>query len=116
MDDEEEIVGMAKQMLERLGYTVESKTGSMEALEAFRAQPDVFDLVISDMTMPRLTGEMLGRKLMAIRPDIPIILCTGYNEMISEEKAKGMGIREFIMKPIVMRELAYSVRKVIDRK
>ena len=115
VDDETELVDMVKHLLERRGYQVESKTSSVEALEVFRARPDEFDLVITDMTMPHMTGEKFARELMAIRPDIPIILCTGYNEMISEEKAKKLGIREFVMKPIVMREMAKTIRKVLNK-
>ena len=115
VDDETELVDMVKHLLERRGYQVESKTSSVEALEVFRARPDEFDLVITDMTMPHMTGEKFAGELMAIRPDIPIILCTGYNEMISEEKAKKLGIREFVMKPIVMREMAKTIRKVLNK-
>jgi len=87
---------------------------SIEALEVFQAQPNKFDLVITDQTMPNMTGEELSRELMRIRPDIPIILCTGYSELITEEKAKSMGFREFVMKPLVARKLAETVRKVLD--
>ncbi|MBW1737532.1 MAG: response regulator, partial [Deltaproteobacteria bacterium] len=87
---------------------------SIEALELFKAKPDRFDLVITDMTMPNMTGDRLARELMKIRPDIPIILCTGFSERISEEKAKGMGIKAFAMKPLVMRDLANTVRKALD--
>ncbi|MBW2035495.1 MAG: response regulator, partial [Deltaproteobacteria bacterium] len=102
--------------LERLGYEVTTRTSSIEALELFKAKPDRFDLVITDMTMPHMTGDRLARELMKIRPDIPIILCTGFSERISEEKAKGMGIKAFVMKPLVMRDLANTVRKVLDNK
>jgi CheY-like chemotaxis protein len=114
VDDEEEVVEMEKKILERLGYQVDARTRSIEALEAFRAQPDKFDVVITDMTMPHMTGEMLARELMAIRPNIPIILCTGCNEMISEEKAKAVGIREFFVKPVRIRDLAKTIRKMLD--
>jgi len=87
---------------------------SIEALEVFQAQPNKFDLVITDQTMPNMTGEELSKELMRIRPDIPIILCTGYSELITEDKAKSMGIREFVMKPLVARELAETVRNVLD--
>ena len=101
-------------MLERLGYEVIARTSSVEALEAFRVQPDKFDLVITDMTMPKKTGAELAKELLQIRPDIPIILSTGFSEVISEETAKALGIREFILKPIVMSEIAKIVRKVMD--
>jgi len=84
-------------------------------LEAFRAGPDKFDLVITDMTMPNMTGVELARKLMEIRSDIPIIICTGFSEKISADKAKAMGIREFLMKPIVRDQIAGTIRKVLDR-
>lgn len=116
VDDEQAIVDMGKQMLEALGYKVVAKTSSTEALEAFRAHPDKFDIVITDQTMPHITGEMLAKKLMRIRHDIPIILCTGYSKVITEEKAKAMGIREFVMKPIVTRDIAETIRNVLDEK
>ncbi|TET92815.1 MAG: response regulator, partial [Desulfobacteraceae bacterium] len=78
--------------------------------------PDKFDLIISDMTMPKMTGDELAKKFMAIRPNIPIILCTGFSERINEEKAKAIGIRKFIMKPIVMREMAEAIRQVLAEK
>ena len=101
-------------MLERLGYRVVCRTSSIEAFELFKNRPDQFDLVITDMTMPNLTGEKLARQLMRIRADIPVILCTGFSEQISEESAKEMGIHEFILKPLVMNKLAGTVRGVLD--
>jgi len=101
-------------MLGRLGYSAVCRTSSIEALELFKTRPDQFDLVITDMTMPNLTGEKLARQLMRIRADIPVILCTGFSEQISEEKAKKMGISEFILKPLVMVKLAQTVREVLD--
>ena len=115
VDDEKALVDMVIQMLERLGYKVIARTSSIDALEVFRAQPDKFDLVITDQTMPNMTGAELSKELMRIRPDIPIILCTGYSELITEDKAKSMGIREFVMKPLVARDLAQTIRKVLDR-
>ncbi|MBW2034484.1 MAG: response regulator [Deltaproteobacteria bacterium] len=103
-------------MLERLGYEVTTRTSSIEALELFRIKPDQFDLVITDMTMPQMTGDRLARELMQIRPDIPIIICTGYSERITEGKAKGMGIKAFVMKPLVMRDLANTVRKALGNE
>lgn len=116
VDDEEVLIEIAKQMLERLGYEFVARTSSIEALEAFKAQPEKFDLVITDQTMPNMTGENLAKKIMAIRPNIPIVLCTGFSEIISEEKANAMGIRAFVMKPLVMQDLANIVRKVLDEK
>ncbi len=113
IDDEQSLVGIGRQVLAKLGYDVVTRTSSIEALELFKAQPDRFDLVITDMTMPQMTGDKLAKELMQIRPDIPIILCTGYSQHISEEKAKGMGIKAFAMKPLVMQDLARTVRKVL---
>lgn len=116
VDDDEAIVEMGKDMLEALGYQVELRTDSTEALEVFRSAPDSFDLVITDMTMPHMTGEMLSRKLIEIRPEIPIILCTGHNELIDEDKAREIGIKKFIMKPVGMRNLAKAIRELLNRK
>jgi CheY-like chemotaxis protein len=114
VDDEPFICEIGKGMLEHLGYQVTTRTSSIEALEAFKAKPDKFDLVITDMTMPKITGDELARGLMAIRPDIPIILCTGFSERINEKKAKAMGIRKLVMKPVVQRELAEAIREALD--
>jgi PAS domain S-box-containing protein len=116
VDDELVLVEIGKQMLEWLGYEVTIRTSSVEALELFRRKPDHFDVVITDMTMPNMTGDMLSIELMQIRPDIPIILCTGFSERISEEKAKLLGIKAFVMKPLVIRDLANAVRKALDNK
>jgi DNA-binding NtrC family response regulator len=88
----------------------------VEALNLFRAQPDRFDLVITDMTMPQMTGDKLAGELIAIREDIPVILCTGFSFGMTEEKAKEMGIKGFLMKPFVVRDIANNVRKVLDEK
>jgi signal transduction histidine kinase/CheY-like chemotaxis protein len=114
IDDEKPIIDIEQQILERLGYRVTPKTDSQEALEEFAALPEKFDLVITDMTMPKMTGDQLARKLMLIKPGIPVILCTGYNETINEEKALAMGIDKFVMKPIVKDELANTIRTVLD--
>ena len=114
IDDEPAILDIGKGMLERLGYKVEVRTSPIEALAAFKALSDKFDLIISDMTMPKMTGDELAKELMTIRPDIPIILCTGFSEHINEEKAKTIGIRKLIMKPFIMREMAEAIRQVLD--
>jgi PAS domain S-box-containing protein len=114
VDDEESIVIIARQMLNRLGYSVTTSTDSLEALRVFREQPERFDLVITDMTMPDMTGERLSRELMGIRPDIPIVLCTGFSELITEQKARELGIREFVMKPLTTKEMAIVVRRALD--
>ncbi|MGE5255990.1 MAG: response regulator, partial [Hyphomicrobiales bacterium] len=114
VDDEPQIVDMEKQILERLGYRVTALSSSLEALNTFARQPDQFDLVITDMTMPQLAGDRLARRLWDIRPDLPVILCTGYNEMISEDKATAMGIRKFLLKPVDKDELAVAIRSALN--
>lgn len=113
VDDDQAIVDIGKDMLERLGYTVVASTNSIEALEVFRAQPEQFDLVITNMTMPKMTGDKLAGELMRIRSDIPIVLCTGYSDGITEERAKAMGIRAFVMKPILKHEMAETIKGVL---
>jgi PAS domain S-box-containing protein len=116
VDDESAIVEVAQGIIERLGYKVEVRTSSIEAREMFRANPDRFELVITDMTMPNMTGDKLAQEILSIRPGIPIILCTGFSEYITEERAKAMGIQEFVMKPLVMRDLATVIRRALDRR
>jgi CheY-like chemotaxis protein len=116
VDDEENIVRMVQSMLEHLGYRVTARTSSVEALEAFPTLPRKFDIIITDQTMPNITGEELAKELLRIRPDIPIILCTGFSEIISEEKAKSIGIREYIMKPILKNKMARAIRHVLDEE
>ena len=114
VDDELPIVKMGQQALERLGYTVTTRTSSIEALEIFQAKPYDFELVITDMAMPNMTGGQMATKMVAIRPDIPVILCTGYSKKMSSESAADIGIRAFAYKPVVKAELAKTVRKVLD--
>jgi CheY-like chemotaxis protein len=116
IDDEPVIMEMGRQILESLGYNVIARNSSIEALELFKEKKGSFDLVITDMTMPHMTGERLAENLMQIRPDIPVILCTGFSSMIDEQKALGMGIRAFVSKPVLKRELAKTIRKVLDEK
>ena len=113
IDDEEILVELGCEILKKLGYQVESTTTPDRALKMFRKRPDRFDLVITDLTMPQLTGDELAVKLMQIRPDIPIILCTGYKESFSLERAKDLGIRAFEKKPLVIRDLASTIRRVM---
>ena len=87
----------------------------VEALELFRSKPDKFDLVITDMAMPKMSGDILVKKILTIRPDIPIILCTGFSEKISEENADEVGIKAFLSKPLDMYEFAVKVRKALDQ-
>ncbi len=116
MDDEEAAIDAIQLMLENFGYKVTARTSSIEALEVFRNNPQGFDLVITDQTMPNITGRDLAKEIMSIRSDIPIILCTGFSEQIDEKKAKEIGISAFVMKPIVMREMANTIREVLDGK
>jgi PAS domain S-box-containing protein len=115
VDDEAILAELGKELLESLGYKVVTKTNSLEALETFRADPHGFDLVITDMTMPGLRGEELAREIIALRPGMPIILCTGYSELINETQARGMGIREFLMKPYLAANFAETIRKVLNK-
>lgn len=116
VDDEPALGGVVKRMLERLGYEVDFRMDSTEALNVFRRQvhQKPFRLVITDMTMPQLTGIDLAGELLRIQPDLPVILCTGFSEKISKERARSLGIRAFLMKPVVMSELAEAVRSVLD--
>ena len=113
VDDEETLAELGRETLESLGYTVLATTDSREALETFRADPHRFDLVITDMTMPSLRGEELARELLAIRPGMPIILCTGFSELIDETRAREMGISEFVMKPYTVANFADTIRKAL---
>ena len=114
VDDEEPIVKIEKLMLERLGYRVTPLTSSSAALDTFRNKPDQFDLVITDMTMPIMTGIELAPKLIDIRPNIPIILCSGFNELASEEKVKSIGIKAYIQKPVELKVLGQTIRNVLE--
>ena len=114
VDDEEHLLEMEKQMLTGLGYKVTAMNDSEEALKRFIVTPDAFDLVITDMTMPHMNGVELVRKLFAVKPELPVILCTGYSELINEQKAKMLGIREYMMKPIALEKMARVVRKALD--
>ena len=113
IDDEEILAEMGRDMLEDLGYTVTAVTDSLSAWKIFRAQPDQFDLVITDMTMPGMTGVELAKEMLKIRPKIPIILCTGYSELITEEKAKKIGIQGFAFKPLTIKILTQLISQVL---
>ena len=114
IDDEKQIADMEKQMLEHLGYHVTARTSSIEALELFRMKCDKFDLVITDQTMSNMTGGELAENIIKIRPDIPIILCTGFSEVMSEQKARAIGIRKYITKPITYNKLATTIRRALE--
>jgi CheY-like chemotaxis protein len=114
VDDEKMIVEIATLILEGLGYQVTSRLNSVEALELFRTNHDAFDLVITDLSMPQLTGDQLAREMVAINPAIPIIICSGFGERVKLEQAKAIGVREILMKPITIAEISHKVRLVLD--
>jgi CheY-like chemotaxis protein len=115
IDDEETLIDLGKSMLKKLGYRVETRNHPDEALETFGTAPDKFDLVISDMTMPGMTGDSLAAEMMKIRSDIPVIICTGYSERIDEQRAKDLGVKGLMMKPFTIRSLSKTVRDVLDQ-
>jgi len=114
VDDEPILVEMSTSQLETLGYTVSSRTNSLEALALFKNKPDNFDLIITDMTMPKMTGDELATEIKRIRPDIPIVLCTGFSLKFASANVKQFNIDALLMKPIVIREMAKVVRKILD--
>ena len=114
VDDEAPIIRMASRMLESFGYRVTAHTSSMKALDAFQADPDQYDLVITDMTMPGMSGDRLARRIKETRPAVPVILCTGFNARMNEHQARASGVHAFIMKPVVKHELAHTVRRTLD--
>ncbi len=114
VDDEAIQVDVNQQMLSRLGYQVAAFSDSLAAYDHFRRAPEAFDLVITDMTMPGMTGDILARRILEQRPDLPVILCTGYSETMTREKAEAIGIRGFVLKPVILRELDKILRQVLD--
>lgn len=114
VDDEAPIAKLEKQILERFGYRVKYRINAVEALEAFSAAPSGFDLVITDMSMPNMTGDKLASELIAIRPDIPVVICTGFSERINKHHLAAMGIKELLMKPVIKSDLVRTVRRVLD--
>jgi len=114
VDDEPAVLEMTRQVLQRLGYDVVAAAGGSEALKAFTREPQRFDLIITDQTMPDLTGIEIAKKMLKMRKDMPIILITGYSETLSKERALAAGIREFLMKPLSKETLAGTVRRVLD--
>ncbi len=114
VDDDSSIATLSQKILTSLGYKVTALTNSKETLQMFAGDPEAFDLVITDMTMPDMTGEELARQILRIRPGMPIIMCSGYSEIFDEEKAMSMGICSYVMKPIIIKDLAGVVRKVLD--
>lgn len=116
VDDEKIIAKVVKKMMEGLGYMVQSETSSLRAYQLFSGNPDNFDLIITDMTMPEMTGLVLAEKIKALRPDIPIILCSGHNEGMGRQKLEQAGINAFLPKPLSRIELSLLVRKVLDER
>jgi PAS domain S-box-containing protein len=115
VDDEEAIIDIAVQMLERVGYRVAATTDPREAFTLFQSKPHEFDLVITDMTMPQMTGAKLSGKIKKVRSDIPVIICTGHSSLIDEETAEQLGIAAYVMKPVSMSEMAKTIRRVMDK-
>jgi PAS domain S-box-containing protein len=115
VDDEEILVKLGQVMLAKLGYDVDGLSSSSKALDVFRTDPGRYDLVITDMTMPGMTGVELAQELLSIRQDLPIILCTGFHDSISPVKAKQLGFREFVLKPILMQQIAGIIRRILDQ-
>ncbi len=114
VDDEKFLVDIGKELLEDLGYKVEAMNSSIDALDVFRSQPYKYDMVITDLTMPKMTGEKLAEKIKKIRPDIPIILCTGFSMRITHENIKEKGINSLLMKPLTIHELSNTIRGILD--
>ena len=115
VDDEESIIDMSVQMLERLGYKVKATTNPREALKLFQSNSHGFDLIITDMTMPHMTGTKFSEKIKEISSDIPIIICTGHSSLIDEETAEQLGIAAYLMKPVSMSEISKTIRKIMDK-
>ena len=116
VDDEDMLVDWAKAVFEKLGYGAIAVTDPAEALKIFASDPSHFDLVITDQAMPAMSGMQLAGELLAIRPDIPIILCTGHSATVFPEKAKEAGISEFLMKPVTRQVLALAIRRALDAR
>jgi len=114
VDDEALVAEMMQRQLENLGYQVESYNKPEEALSTFHAASEKFDLIMTDMTMPKMNGVAFAQQILQVREDIPIILCTGFSELVNEEKARAVGIKAFVMKPLVRKTIADTVRRVLD--
>jgi CheY-like chemotaxis protein len=114
VDDEEDLAAMGREMLTGLGYLVTAKTCAKEALALFRLDPSRFDLIISDQTMPEMTGADLAKEVLALRPDMPIIMCTGFSHLVDSDSAKVAGIGAFVLKPLTKKEMARTIRRVLD--
>ncbi len=116
IDDEPAVVATHKAFLEKLGYSVTTMTDSQKAIAYFAGDPMAVDLIVTDQTMPKLTGDKLALKALKIRPKMPVVLCTGFSHAIDEPQAKSLGIREFLYKPVLRKDLAHAVRRALDQK
>ncbi len=116
VDDEEALIKIGEQVLQKLGYKVQTSTNPVEALELFRSNQNMFDLVITDMTMPQMSGGKFAIEILKMKPEIPIILCTGYSDTINRESAEKIGIRKYIEKPLNKSELSRTIREILDKK
>jgi CheY-like chemotaxis protein len=115
VDDEKHLVEMYKRMLGMLGYQIDTRTSPVDAIEAVRANPKKYDLVITDMTMPQMTGYVLSKQLININQSMPVILCTGFGDQINDERALAVGIKAFLLKPVLFQDLANTLRRVLDQ-
>ncbi len=116
VDDEDFLVEIGEKILKHLGYNATAVTSSSEALKLFTDNPRGFDLIITDQKMPGMTGIELSRKMIALRPDIPIILCTGFSEQVPEKELASYGIKRYLLKPLVMKNISVAVRHTLDKK
>ncbi len=115
VEDKKDVLDIEQQLLEYLGYQVTARSSSQDALELFKVRPDTFDLVLTDLTMPNMSGDELAGELIKIRPEIPIVLCSGFSEVLSESRAAALGIRGMMMKPVTMNDLSRVIREVLDK-
>ena len=114
VDDEPALAKMLALTLEGLGYRVTLAASPREALDVFNDAPETFDLMVTDQTMPEMTGDLLAKEAMKIRPGFPVIICTGYSDILDDAKARAMGIRALLMKPVGQTKLAETLRRVLD--
>jgi CheY-like chemotaxis protein len=114
VDNEPLLLNLGKELLEGLGYRVQTRASSLDALEAFRAKPDSYDLIVTDLTMPHMTGDVLAKEVRTLRPNIPIIICTGYGTKLNEDKFKNIGINALLLKPVTFQLMADAIRKALD--
>ena len=114
VDDETAVLEVTSRMLEQLGYKVTALSSSINALDLFRTDPEQFDLVITDMIMPHMTGDKLASKIMKIRLGMPVIIYSGYGQNITEENAKEMGVRKFLMKPLNLQDMSEAISRVLE--